>query len=243
MSMTGNVRAARISRLAAVAGFVIVIVGIGGVHLDGFQPLQAFSFAGAGMAAGGFLATVSALAALLLNRKHADVSVGRRAIASGIVGVVLLAPPVGLMVSARGYPPINDITTDLENPPGLLAPDEEGGLSAVSFPDAFKTPSLEAYGDLQPITVSLGAETAFAKVAAVARELGWSVVAEDPDAGILRARVESRVFRFVDDITVRVIARDRRSVIDVRSRSRDGRSDIGANAARIRQFIAALDGG
>jgi uncharacterized protein (DUF1499 family) len=46
----------------------------------------------------------------------------------------------------------------------------------------------------------------------------------------------TRIFRFVDDIVVRVRPSNGGSIVDVRSKSRDGRGDMGANAARIRAF-------
>ena len=74
-----------------------------------------------------------------------------------------------------------------------------------------------------------------------ARELGWEVVGVDPAAGTLLARDTTRIFRFVDDVVVRVrSAEGGGSLVDVRSKSRDGRGDLGANAARIRAFAEAL---
>ena len=56
----------------------------------------------------------------------------------------------------------------------------------------------------------------------------------------IEATDTTRVFRFVDDIAIRVRAEGMASVVDVRSKSRDGRGDMGANAARIRAFLSAL---
>jgi uncharacterized protein (DUF1499 family) len=57
---------------------------------------------------------------------------------------------------------------------------------------------------------------------------------------MLEARDVSVVFRFVDDVVVRVRARESGSVVDIRSRSRDGRGDLGVNAARVRALSDAL---
>ena len=48
------------------------------------------------------------------------------------------------------------------------------------------------------------------------------------------------MFHFVDDISVRIRPAAGGSRIDIRSKSRDGQGDIGANAARIRTFRDAL---
>jgi uncharacterized protein (DUF1499 family) len=65
-------------------------------------------------------------------------------------------------------------------------------------------------------------------------------VRADPASGTVEAMETSRIFRFVDDVVVRVRPTDHGSVVDVRSKSRDGKSDLGANAARIRRLRDAL---
>jgi len=50
------------------------------------------------------------------------------------------------------------------------------------------------------------------------------------------------IFRFVDDVSVRVRPDTGGAKIDVRSKSRDGKGDIGTNARRIRTFLAKLAG-
>jgi uncharacterized protein (DUF1499 family) len=65
-------------------------------------------------------------------------------------------------------------------------------------------------------------------------------VAVDPAAGTLEANETTRLFHFVDDVVVRVRPSDGGSVVDVRSKSRDGRGDMGVNAKRIRAFRDAL---
>ena len=65
----------------------------------------------------------------------------------------------------------------------------------------------------------------------------------DPQAGTLEATAETLFFRFKDDVVVRVRpdpARAGGSIVDMRSISRVGGSDIGVNAKRIRAFLADL---
>ena len=69
---------------------------------------------------------------------------------------------------------------------------------------------------------------------------GWHVVAADPASGRIEASQTSRWFRFTDDVVIRVIGHGSGSRVDMRSLSRQGRSDFGVNAARIRLFMAAL---
>lgn len=68
----------------------------------------------------------------------------------------------------------------------------------------------------------------------------------EPVVGYVEATDTSSTFRFVDDIVIRVTGPDgadaAHSMIDLRSRSRVGRSDLGANAARIRAFVERFEG-
>ena len=69
---------------------------------------------------------------------------------------------------------------------------------------------------------------------------GWTIVASDPGAGRIEASQQSRWFRFTDDIVIRVACDELGARIDMRSTSRQGRSDFGVNAARIRAYLVAL---
>ncbi len=85
-------------------------------------------------------------------------------------------------------------------------------------------------------------DAAFARAERAAAALNWDVRYRDPASRVFEAVEVTRIFRFVDDIVVRVRMSPvgRGSVVDVRSKSRDGKGDIGANAARIRAFRDAL---
>lgn len=48
------------------------------------------------------------------------------------------------------------------------------------------------------------------------------------------------MFGFKDDVVIRITPAGNGSRIDVRSVSRVGRSDLGANAKRIRKFLKSL---
>ncbi|TMA41924.1 MAG: DUF1499 domain-containing protein, partial [Deltaproteobacteria bacterium] len=64
----------------------------------------------------------------------------------------------------------------------------------------------------------------------------------DGASGTIEAVATTRVFGFQDDIAIRVRADgSAASRVDVRSKSRDGKGDLGANAARIRAYVMALE--
>ncbi|HEX7466433.1 MAG TPA: DUF1499 domain-containing protein, partial [Usitatibacter sp.] len=73
-----------------------------------------------------------------------------------------------------------------------------------------------------------------------ARACGWEVVSSDAPSGRIEATDTSLWFGFKDDIVVRVRPDGAGSRVDVRSVSRVGKSDIGANAKRVRGFLARL---
>ena len=98
----------------------------------------------------------------------------------------------------------------------------------------------QAYADLQPIELRVGPDDAYQEALNTASDLGWAVVESNPTTRTFEAEDETSVFRFVDDIVVRVRPGSIGSVIDVRSTSRTGVGDMGVNANRIRQFRAAL---
>jgi uncharacterized protein (DUF1499 family) len=151
--------------------------------------------------------------------------------------------PFRQLLSGRGLPSIHDITTDPGDPPrfsallsrrtGRVSPPEYDGPAAADR-------QRRAYPDIVPLDLDASAERAFADAAAAARQLGWEIVAVDPARGVIEATDTTFWFRFKDDIVVRVRPRDRGSRVDIRSKSRIGRGDLGANAHRIRTFIAAL---
>ncbi len=70
--------------------------------------------------------------------------------------------------------------------------------------------------------------------------MGWEIVSRETAAGTLQAVATTAWFGFKDDVTIRVSPDPQGSRIDIRSRSRVGRGDVGANARRIRAWRAAL---
>jgi uncharacterized protein (DUF1499 family) len=164
-------------------------------------------------------------------------------LAALLLGLVAFGVPLWWMRAARSVPPIHDITTDTERPPAFVAvlplradaanPAEYGG------PEIARQ-QREAYPDIVPLTLPLPPDAALARARAAAEALGWSVVAVDGAAGRLEASDRTAWFGFVDDVVVRVEPAAEGSRVDVRSVSRVGKSDVGKNAARIREFLEKM---
>jgi uncharacterized protein (DUF1499 family) len=139
--------------------------------------------------------------------------------------------------------PIHDITTDTEDPPPFVAllalrrttfngPDY-GGEKIARLQKA-------AYPDIQPLDLAEPPARAFERALAAARAMGWRIVAAVPEEGRVEATATTPLLRFKDDVVIRVTSRGAGSRVDVRSKSRLGRSDLGANAKRIRAYFRAL---
>ena len=159
------------------------------------------------------------------------------AIGLGLVLVVLAGASTG-----GDAPPINDITTDLENPPAFAPAavvDDYAGRD-MSYPPEFVEIVRASYPDLAPLVLQEPVESAFERAIATAESLGWEISARNDPEHSFDAQDTSSLFRFVDDVTVRVVAEGSGSRIDVRSKSRDGRGDLGANAKRIQRFLQAM---
>lgn len=71
---------------------------------------------------------------------------------------------------------------------------------------------------------------------------GWTVTEADDLAGVIRAEARTLVFRFVDDVEIRIgLDENAQTRVDLTSASRVGKSDLGTNARRIAGFLRALD--
>lgn len=100
-----------------------------------------------------------------------------------------------------------------------------------------------AYPDLAPAALPEAPEACFARAAAAAKAMpSWEVVAVDATARRLEAVATTRLFRWRDDIVVEVRAAAGGCAVHVRSKSRSGRGDLGANAKRIRAYLQRLAG-
>jgi uncharacterized protein (DUF1499 family) len=143
-------------------------------------------------------------------------------------------------------PRIHDITTDTENPPEFAAvlparAAENAATVVYGGPELAKLQKA-AYPDVASLMVPWTTAKAFEQALEVARRMpGWTIIALDAGAGRIEASQASRWFRFVDDIVIRVTADGQGgSRVDMRSLSRQGRSDFGVNAARIRAYMREL---
>ena len=239
-------RAAWLSSRVAVAAVAAVAFGAGAAHYGLLPPYRGFLLFGLGMVVGGVLALVLGLVGIVKTRGG---RLGGRgsAFVGLLTGVALFVTLFILLAPGRGAPPIHDVTTAPGDPPVFREiaklPDNEGRDLAYPHGGADVTEQQrEAYPDLQPITLTLTPSEAFDAAQRAIDDLGWTVVWSNRVLGVIEAYETSTVFRFVDDVAVRIREAPGGSVIDLRSTSRVGVSDLGVNAGRIRAFAERIQG-
>ncbi len=236
-----------------VAGLVLALAAGAGAALAGFGSRMDLWHFRTGFAIlkwaayGGLAAAVVSLAGIVLTGKRGYLHGVVYGLAGIIIGGAVFAMPLRMRMQVAKVPPIHDITTDIVQPPQFVAilplRKDAPNLPVYGGPEiALKQRS--AYPDIQTLLLNTTAPQAFEQALAAARAMGWQIVAEVPQEGRIEATDTTFWFGFKDDIVVRVTAADEhRSMVDVRSVSRVGRSDVGKNAARIRAYLRRITAG
>jgi uncharacterized protein (DUF1499 family) len=162
-----------------------------------------------------------------------------------VLAAVLAYVPWQFDRTRKTVPRIHDITTDTEHPPDFIAALPARAAEQAN-PVQYEGPEVArqqkaAYPDVVPLEAALPPAEAFERALEAANAMrGWTIIDTDPAGGRIEANQSSRWFHFTDDVVIRVVPAGAGSRIDVRSVSRQGRSDFGVNAKRIRAYMAAL---
>jgi uncharacterized protein (DUF1499 family) len=200
------------------------------------------------------LALLGGVAAVVL--KHPRT--GAFAVLSALVAGGALTVPLKMRAAFEANPFIHEVTTDFDNPPAIIAaaglprknPAEYRGADAVpQATDGITVAEAQrkAFPDIAPVIVAADLEKARGAAKAVIADMKMAILAEGPDgdrsgAGWRIEAVETSAwFGFKDDFIVRLAPRDGGVRVDLRSKSRVGGSDLGANAARVRDFMARFN--
>lgn len=168
-------------------------------------------------------------------RRTADRMPALIGLAASVVVLALMAP----QYMSLSLPMTNDVATDRDDPPTFehLAANREPGANFLDYTEEEARVQAEGYPDLVGIRAAGDTDEHFEKSVAIARALGWDVVSEDADTGRVEAIATTFWFGFEDDLVIRVRRKDDESVVDLRSASRVGLHDLGANAERVRAFV------
>ncbi len=225
--------------LVAVVAFLLLVVAGPGTRMGLWHYRTGFLL----LRWGAYLGIAGAgIGLVTLLWRPAGTPIWRPLLAVGL-GALAFIVPSRLAARAGRVPPIHDITTDTERPPEFVAvlplradapnPSAYGG-------EEIAAQQRTAYPDLAPLRLEQPPGEVFGPALAAARAAGWEIVAADSAAGRIEATATTAWFGFKDDVVIRIEPEGAGSRVDVRSVSRVGRSDVGANAARIRAYLDRL---
>ena len=212
-------------------------------------PLYKYGIVDLGTAFTGFkfgvFAGIAALILLVLQMifKRKTVTLGSTVIAL-LLSAIAIAMPLSMMNKGKSVPPIHDISTDLINPPKFvaIAPLRADAPNPVEYAGAEAAKQQrDAYPDLKTLSYTQSQSELVKATEQAVNNLGWDLVNSDVDKGIVEATDSTMWFGFKDDVVVRVTDNGSERLLDIRSKSRVGGSDLGKNAERIHNFINELD--
>jgi uncharacterized protein (DUF1499 family) len=145
---------------------------------------------------------------------------------------------------AQSVPAIHDISTDLETPPEFSAmlrlradapnPPEYAGEETANA-------QREAYPEIQPLILDADLQDVMDEAVMLVVNRRWELVAINRQQGRIEATEKLAWFGFKDDVVLRFSETSEGTRVDMRSKSRIGRSDVGVNAKRIEQFLDDLE--
>ncbi len=238
-------RAAVWSRRLALFALPVTAMGIVFARFGDGDEIKVLS----GVMAGLFLAALAvvlAVGAFVVIWVRGDRG-GRHASMGFLLGLMLLAYPAFVMVRGIGLPPLTDITTDVANPPRMTVAliERKSYENEVEYPgERYAIRQLSSYPDITPILLDLPIADVHALTLDVMRQRGWRIASGADLLPSNEMQVEAvattPLMGFKDDVVVRLQSQQRGTRVDIRSSSRLGDRDFGANADRVRALLAEL---
>ncbi len=228
------------------AQYLLLILMLAGLLGNRWQLLP-FKLAFGGFALAVAVSALVSLVALIafgfsFGRLGADA--GNASLATFALGAMPLLATITLVGAGFKVPRIHDISTDTENNLAFINAHKlrQPGENSLEFPAVgVIRQQREHYPHIGPLRIADAPASAYDKSLRVAAMLGWRVAYRDDALGFFEATDKTAIFGFVDDVVVRVSAEEGGSRIDLRSVSRVGVSDLGANAKRIDRFRTAFE--
>jgi uncharacterized protein (DUF1499 family) len=227
--------------LAVLAGVTTAFAGLGSRwgwwHFTvGFGILQFGAIIGIAAAA------ISLVGGITTKQEH-HVSLFIVAVAGILIGLISAGIPWSYKRAAEQMPDINDISTDMTNPPQfvkVMPLRQNVEVATVYGGSRIANQQRASYPDIKPLILPVPTSTAFAAALKEAKNRGWEIVNADASKGIIEAVATTFWFGFKDDVIVRITQVPGGSRVDMRSVSRVGTGDIGTNANRIKSFLGGL---
>jgi len=227
--------------VACAAAQLLVLAGVGS-RLGWWHFRLGFTLLGYGAYGGVGAALLGLWGVILASRKRQPAGI-LLAVLAIVSGLAVAAVPFSWRMNARQLPVIHDITTDTVHPPqfvAILPLRKDAPNQALYGGPQVAEQQKRAYSDLRTEVLDLPAGRAFELALATARAAGWRIVAAEPAEGRIEATDTTFWFGFTDDIVIRITAAGEPTLLDIRSVSRVGKSDVGTNARRIRSYLKRL---
>lgn len=235
--------------LAAFLTAILIAVSGPGVRLGlwdyrtGLAILQGLRWSAIALTGAGIIATLVSL------RRRDGISF--LMLASTFAIACAAYAPVRFDQLASQNPKIHDITTDFENPsainfaaslPRKNPPRYVGAEKASHSEMSIAQEQRAAFPEIAPIIIDASLESVLQQSVAAINDMNMETLETEMDGetAIIEAVFTSFWFGFSDDFIVRVKSQGGSLKIDVRSKSRVGVADLGANANRIEDFLSRL---
>ena len=187
------------------------------------------------------IALILLIIQVIFRRKTVSILSTITVVAFSAISIIV---PLSMMNKAKNVPPIHDISTDTVTPPEFVAiaplRADAPNPAAYSGIDTAEQ-QRNAYPDLETLRYTQSKAELVVAIEQTINNLGWELINTDANAGLVEATDSTMWFGFKDDVVVRITDNSNERLLDVRSKSRVGGSDLGKNAERIRDFTEALD--
>ncbi|MFT6896831.1 MAG: hypothetical protein ACJA13_001235 [Paraglaciecola sp.] len=219
---------------------ILLVALPGQLYKSGILELgSAFGALRWGVYVGGAALVLILIQLIFMRKSTAWLSTG----VASILALIAIAMPLSLMVKAQSVPRIHDISTDLVNPPKFeaIVPLRLDAPNPVAYPgEETAAQQRQAYPELVTQQYTQPVDQVFDAALASVNNLGWELANADKTRGLIEATHTTAWFGFKDDVVIRIAQQDQVSVLDMRSKSRVGQSDLGKNAERIHEFLDNL---
>ncbi len=218
--------------------------GVVGAHWRWVTPILGFSIFLLGTLVG-IIALILGLIGIYATRSPMRAAARPRAVVGTILGALTILPVALIMLTGPKVPPINDITTDFDNPPEFANAQQlnaNHGRDMKYDKAKYADKQLQGYGPLAPLKMPQPPDDAFKAVQRAAAQMPtWTITVTDPTSRTIEGYSTSGLFHFNDDFIIQVRPGDGGgSLCEMRSKSRDGVGDFGVNHKRIMDFFAAV---
>ncbi len=216
----------------AIGSLLLLVIGVTGTRAEVFSyqtGLLMFSLAG-------LLSFISISASALFTRRAKQEKDRQRLNKAALIALPAIFFFSISLFHGAGAPLIHDVSTDTQNPPEFI---KAATLRKPSDNDLHYAPAniplqRQAYPTLKTLESSHTVTEAQKRAYKIASEMGWLVYYQQE--GHIEAQARSFWFGFIDDIVIRIQVTESGTKIDIRSASRVGKGDLGANAKRIMAF-------